>query len=177
VTEDVIDLDGERPTTGANEPIAPEHQQPSTPVRASEAGSHTDIAASELRVSQKEFVCVGSVTPHKLGRTHSPTHWKGPSPSKVAVFVHSRGGRAGRATARGARPNELRGPLSELVRQVVVELVREQLNGDAPNSDRNRDTPAVYNRTTLRQSERFSSTRPKVIVAIRLRRILARWAS
>jgi hypothetical protein len=26
--------------------------------------------------------------------------------------------------------DELRGPVSELVRQVVVELVREQLNGD-----------------------------------------------
>jgi hypothetical protein len=29
--------------------------------------------------------------------------------------------------------NELRGPVSELVRQVVVELVREQLNGAAPS--------------------------------------------
>jgi hypothetical protein len=28
--------------------------------------------------------------------------------------------------------DELRGPVSELVRQVVVELVREQLNGAAP---------------------------------------------
>jgi hypothetical protein len=28
--------------------------------------------------------------------------------------------------------DELRGPVSELVRQVVVELVREQLNGSGP---------------------------------------------
>jgi hypothetical protein len=28
--------------------------------------------------------------------------------------------------------DELRGPVSDLVRQVVVELVREQLNGHAP---------------------------------------------
>jgi hypothetical protein len=70
VTEDVIDLDGERPTTGANETIAPEHPQPSTLFELPGRGA-IQIAASELRVSQKEFVCVGSVTPHRnlVGRT------------------------------------------------------------------------------------------------------------
>jgi hypothetical protein len=42
--------------------------------------------------------------------------------------------------------NELRGPVSELVRQVVVELVREQLNGAALASV---ETPAVNDAAPL----------------------------
>jgi hypothetical protein len=33
--------------------------------------------------------------------------------------------------------DELRGPVTELVRQVVVELVREQLSGRSPGGRRN----------------------------------------
>ena len=39
--------------------------------------------------------------------------------------------------------DELRGPVSELVRQVVVELVREQLNGSAEPSTNGTATPAL----------------------------------
>jgi hypothetical protein len=43
--------------------------------------------------------------------------------------------------------DELRGPVSELVRQVVVELVREQLNGAAPletkSADRTNGAPST----------------------------------
>jgi hypothetical protein len=37
--------------------------------------------------------------------------------------------------------DELRGPVSELVRQVVVELVREQLNGASPSAEAAVDGP------------------------------------
>jgi hypothetical protein len=48
------------------------------------------------------------------------------------AVVHSRAVAASEQTLEALVRDELRGPVSELVRQVVVELVREQLNGHAP---------------------------------------------
>jgi hypothetical protein len=45
--------------------------------------------------------------------------------------------------------DELRGPVSELVRQVVVELVREELNGHAPQAGADAGHPSANDRSVV----------------------------
>jgi hypothetical protein len=59
--------------------------------------------------------------------------------SRVASVVDSRAVAAASDSLEQIIRDELRDPVSELVRQVVVELVHEQLNGNAPPVE----TPAV----------------------------------
>jgi hypothetical protein len=56
--------------------------------------------------------------------------------------------------------DELRGPVQELVRQVVVELVREQLNGAAPTLGPSADT-AVSGPENAQQARRRPGPTPK----------------
>jgi hypothetical protein len=60
-----------------------------------------------------------------------------------------------------APPPELRGPVSELVRQVVVELVREQLNGNRAASLGSSAEPAVSGPENAQQRRLRPGPKPK----------------
>jgi hypothetical protein len=63
--------------------------------------------------------------------------------------------------------DELRAPVSELVRQVVVELVREQLNGSAAASLGSSAEPAVSGPENVQGAPRRPGPTPKLAPAAR----------